>query len=72
MLPIEQPTLFTETIELYKNELGYSDSDLMQIMRICQKDYTSWFEEKPYIIQLNNSHRIVTDEANSPISADKL
>lgn len=71
LLPIEQPTLFTETIELYKNELGYSDSDLMQIMRICQKDYTSWFEEKPYIIQLNNSHRIVTNEANSPISADK-
>ena len=39
MLPVEQPTLLSETLDLYKSELGYSDYDLMQIMRIGQKDY---------------------------------
>ena len=37
----------SETLDLYKSELGYSDYDLMQIMRIGQKDYNSWFGEKP-------------------------
>lgn len=57
-LPIEQPTLFSETIELYKNELGYTDSDLMQIMRIGHNDYKLWFEEKPFIVQLNSNKKL--------------
>lgn len=52
MLPIEYPTLLSETLNLYKNELGYSDFDLMQIMRIGQKDYLSWFGEKPKTVHL--------------------
>ncbi len=55
MLPVEQPTLLSETLELYKSELGYSDHDLMQIMRIGPKDYNSWFGDKPKIIQLFGS-----------------
>lgn len=55
MLPVEQPTLLSETLELYKSELGYSDHDLMQIMRIGQMDYNSWFGDKPKIIQLFGS-----------------
>lgn len=51
LLPVEQPTLLSETMDLYKNELGYSDKDLMQIMRIGPRDYNSWFGDKPRIIQ---------------------
>lgn len=52
VLPEEQPTLLSETIDLYQSELGYSDSDLMQIMRIGKKDYYSWFGDRHKIIQL--------------------
>ena len=58
MLPIEHPTLLSETLNLYKNELGYSDYDLMQIMRIGKKDYLSWFGEKPKTAQLFGCQRL--------------
>ena len=51
LLPVEQPTLLSETLDLYKSELGYSDHDLMQIMRIGPRDYKLWFGDKPKIIQ---------------------
>ena len=51
LLPVEQPTLLSETLDLYKSELGYSDNDSMQIMRIGPRDYKLWFGDKPKIIQ---------------------
>jgi len=54
MLPIETPTLFDETLNLYKLELGYNDEDLMHVMRINSSDYHNWFYKKQKIIQLQS------------------
>lgn len=51
-LPYETPTLLTETINLYKEELGYSESDLMTLMNIGIEEYKRFFSRYP-IIQLN-------------------
>ena len=51
-LPIENPTMWDEVLKLYRNELGYSDDDLMSIMRINQTDFRSWFAQKPLFISL--------------------
>ncbi len=52
MLPIETSTLLDETLGLYKSELGYTDEDLMHVMKINTSDYNSWFIKKPKMIQL--------------------
>lgn len=54
MLPIETPTLFDETLNLYKSELGYNDEDLMRIMRINSSDYHTWFCKKNKILQFQS------------------
>lgn len=51
-LPIENPTMWDETLKLYRNELGYSDEDLMSVMKINQRDFASWFSPKPRLISL--------------------
>ena len=51
-LPIEQPTILKETLRLYKDELGYSDQDLMSIMHINKNDFAEWFAPQPKIIRL--------------------
>ena len=35
-----------ETLGLYKSELGYTDEDLMHVMKINTSDYNSWFIKK--------------------------
>ena len=54
MLPIETPTLLDETLNLYKTELGYSEEDLMHVMRINASDYFSWFCKKSNVIQFQS------------------
>lgn len=51
-LPIENPTMWDETLKLYRDELGYSDEDLMSVMKINQRDFASWFSPKPRLISL--------------------
>lgn len=51
-LPIEKPTMWDEALKLYRDELGYSDDDLMSIMRINQTDFRNWFSRKPLFISL--------------------
>ena len=51
-LPIEQPTILKETLRLYKDELGYSDLDLMSIMHINKNDFVEWFAPRPKVIRL--------------------
>lgn len=47
ILAAENPTVIRDSIMLYKRELGYSDDDLMRVMRINQEDYTKWFKVTP-------------------------
>lgn len=42
-LPFEIPSLINSTINLYKNELNYSNEDLQRIMRINKSDFSEWF-----------------------------
>lgn len=42
-LSYESPTLLTETINLYKTELGYSENDLMNMMSLSREDYNRYF-----------------------------
>ena len=51
-LPIENPPMWDETLKLYRDELGYSDEDLMSVMKINQRDFASWFSPKPRLISL--------------------
>ena len=51
-LPLENPTMWDETLKLYRDELGYSDEDLMSVMKINQRDFASWFSPKPRLMSL--------------------
>lgn len=42
-LPWEHATMLTETLRLYREELGYSDQDLMSIMHLNRADFAQWF-----------------------------
>lgn len=42
-LPFESPTLLYETVNIYKNELGYTDSELMELMTIGPIEYKKFF-----------------------------
>ncbi len=52
-LPIESPTIWDETLNLYKKDLGYSDKELMSIMKINESDYNKWFTPKSKIFNIN-------------------
>ena len=54
-LPLENPTMWDETLKLYRDELVYSDEDLMSVMRINKNDFASWFSPKPRLISLLRS-----------------
>lgn len=43
-LPIEIPTILSNTLKLYKEELGYSDMDLMNVMTLEYDDYSELFQ----------------------------
>ena len=47
------PTLLTETIGLYKAQLGYSEKDLMNMMTIGPEEYHRIFNTY-YPFKLNN------------------
>lgn len=51
-LPVEQPQLFNDSLQLYKDELGYTDNDLMKLMVINANDYNNWFVRKPKIVSM--------------------
>lgn len=53
-LPLEKPIMWEETINLYRTELGYSDEDLMTIMRINHSDFHNWFTQTPKVISFIN------------------
>lgn len=52
-LPLEQPQMLNDSLQLYKDELGYTDNDLMKLMAINESDYNNWFVKKPHIVSLN-------------------
>lgn len=52
-LSYEMPTLLTETIGLYKAQLGYSEKDLMNMMTIGPEEYHRIFNTY-YPFKLNN------------------
>ena len=49
-LPLEKPVVLDVLLKGYKEDLGYSDEDLMCMMKINNSDYRKWFcELKPAI-----------------------
>jgi Zn-dependent peptidase ImmA (M78 family) len=42
-LPLENPSLFHNTLEIYREQLGYSNKDLMNAMCINSKDFEHLF-----------------------------
>jgi Zn-dependent peptidase ImmA (M78 family) len=52
-LPSDNPTIVSETLSLYKNELGYTDEDMRHLMRIGKEDYFNWFCPSSRILRLN-------------------
>lgn len=42
-LPAETPSLVKSTLSLYRDELNYSDEDMLEVMKINKKDYENWF-----------------------------
>lgn len=48
----ENPTIIEETISLFRNELGYTDQDLMQMMRLNQDDFKNWFCTRNKLVSL--------------------
>lgn len=42
-LPAEMPSLVKSTLSLYREELNYSDEDLLEVMKINKQDYENWF-----------------------------
>lgn len=51
-LPIEMPTILANTLKLYKEELDYSDADLMNVMTLKNEDYRELFCPQTPIISL--------------------
>lgn len=52
-LPAEHPSLLKGTMDIYRNELGYSDEDLWETMRISRQDFVDWFvTPRPKVIQM--------------------
>lgn len=52
-LSYESPTILSETINLYKTELGYSEEDLMNLMAIGVEEYNRFFNTF-HLIKFNN------------------
>lgn len=48
----ETPILLYETINLYRNELGYTDDDLMKLMHIGKREFFTFFH-KPQLCIFN-------------------
>lgn len=52
-LPAETPSLVKSTISLYREELNYSDDDIMEVLKINKEDFNNWFiPQKSKIISL--------------------
>ncbi|KAA6327057.1 hypothetical protein EZS27_023921 [termite gut metagenome] len=49
-LPIERPTLISDTIQLYKKELGYEDNDLQKLMKLNSSDFYRFFGNHPHLV----------------------
>ncbi len=51
-LAYETPILLSETINLYRTELGYSDDDLMKLMHIGELEFIKFFH-RPNLFKFN-------------------
>lgn len=57
ILPIENPSIVTDMVNIHKEDLGYSDDDIMEFLSICSIDYSKWFAQ-PKIITLNSALKV--------------
>ena len=51
-LSVEEPVLFKEALDLYKTTLGYSEDEIISLMRISKSDYENWFEKKSNVVTM--------------------
>ena len=52
-ISFDAPTLFNDTLTLYKSELGYTDAELQKLMKIGERDYKEWFLPRTKIVELH-------------------
>lgn len=55
-LPYENPSIILDIINLYKEDLGYTDQDIMNMVALNEIDYRKWFG-KPKVISLNPAYK---------------
>jgi Zn-dependent peptidase ImmA (M78 family) len=51
-MPIEEPCLLKELIDVYRNKLGYSIQDLSDLLKITKENYTEYFEQDKQVTQI--------------------
>jgi len=51
-LPSEKPLILDTLLKSFKKDLGYSDIDLMNMMKINQMDYQNWFCYHPQVLTI--------------------
>lgn len=51
-LPAEVPSMWKDILNLYKDELSYTDNQLMNIMHVNERDYKQWITPWPRIIEM--------------------
>lgn len=51
-LPSEKPLILDTLLKGFKRDLGYSDNDLMNMMKINKKDYENWFCDIPQTLTI--------------------
>lgn len=50
-LPLESPTAIRKIVDLYKNELGYSDTEIMNLLTLNKEEYYRWFSSSDKLIK---------------------
>lgn len=51
-IPAEMPTIWDETISLYRSELEYSDNDFMRVMNMNSRDFSEIMKKKHPMLTL--------------------
>ena len=54
-LPIENPSIIRETIDLYKTNLGYTDADIQKVLFLNENEYNQWLAKRPKIVSISIS-----------------
>ena len=51
-LPSEKPLILDSLLKGFRKDLGYSDNDLMSMMKLNRTDYENWFCDLPQVLTI--------------------